>query len=205
MKKWVLMLGVSFLCFSSFATDYEFADLDLYEVRENRRECMAYTNHTIKYYGKGLSSLVNCIAYNIDKGVKPICEEENLAKEELERSNDENYTYELNIYLSVLENQKQDFVDDIYKLSERVFKICDEREAFFDEINKELGVDDWLSVALGYSVNNRYQKDCESFYKAMNNKETVYLDLKECEFSRFNHRLGNLYLLLLKMFRNNSA
>ena len=34
------------------------------------------------------------------------------------------------------------------------------------------------------------------------NKETFYLHLKECEF-RFNHRQDNLYLLLLKMFRNN--
>ena len=34
------------------------------------------------------------------------------------------------------------------------------------------------------------------------NKETFYLHLKECEF-RFNNRYKNLYLLLLKMFRNN--
>ena len=33
-------------------------------------------------------------------------------------------------------------------------------------------------------------------------KKTFYLHLKECEF-RFNHRQENLYLLLLKMFRNN--
>ncbi|MCY4127637.1 MAG: IS1595 family transposase [Gammaproteobacteria bacterium] len=33
-------------------------------------------------------------------------------------------------------------------------------------------------------------------------KRTFYLHLKECEF-RFNHRQDNLYLLLLKMCRNN--
>ena len=38
-------------------------------------------------------------------------------------------------------------------------------------------------------------------FKGMN-KETFYLHLKECEF-RFNNRHNNLYLLLLKMFRNN--
>ena len=32
-------------------------------------------------------------------------------------------------------------------------------------------------------------------------KKTFYLHLKECEF-RFNHRQDNLYLLLLKIFRN---
>ena len=34
------------------------------------------------------------------------------------------------------------------------------------------------------------------------NKRTFYLHLKECEF-RFNHRHDNLYLLLLKMIKNN--
>ena len=33
-------------------------------------------------------------------------------------------------------------------------------------------------------------------------KRIFYLHLKECEF-RFNHRQENLYMLLLKMFRNN--
>ena len=32
-------------------------------------------------------------------------------------------------------------------------------------------------------------------------RRTFYLHLKECEF-RFNHRQDNLYLLLLKIFRN---
>ena len=33
-------------------------------------------------------------------------------------------------------------------------------------------------------------------------KNSLYLHLKECEF-RFNNRHNNLYLLLLKMVRNN--
>ena len=34
------------------------------------------------------------------------------------------------------------------------------------------------------------------------NKDTFYLHLKECEF-RFNYRKNNLYMLLLKIIRNN--
>ena len=38
MKKWILTLGVSFLCFSSFATDYELGSLACVHFEEVEEE-----------------------------------------------------------------------------------------------------------------------------------------------------------------------
>ena len=169
MKKWVLMLGVNFLCFSSFATDFELPEIDkmgLDEVRENRKECATYTNHTIKMENSPLfrllSPVLNCFAYNIDYGLEPICEAENLAKEELERSNDEGYTDALESYLDDLENQKKDFID-IIKLHDGM--LCDE---FGDDVD-EIGESQVRSLI---KTGNRVAllKDCERVSKVMESK-----------------------------------
>ena len=52
MKKWGLMLGVSFLCFSSFATDYEFGSgtcIDFEVTEENYNNKKSTTNDKLGY------------------------------------------------------------------------------------------------------------------------------------------------------------
>ena len=174
MKKWGLMLGVSFLCFSSFATDFELPEIDkmgLDEVRENRKECATYTNHTIKMENSPLfrllSPVLNCFAYNIDYGLEPICEAENLAKEELERSNDEGYTDALESYLDDLENQKKDFIDVIYKLHNGI--LCDEfGDEFGDDVD-EIG-ESQVSRSLITGSRVALLKDCERVPQVMVSK-----------------------------------
>ena len=62
-----------------------------------------------------------------------------------------------------------------------------------------------------FAKGKRHINGIESFWSYAKNrllkfngipKSTFYLHLKECEF-RFNHRSENIYLLLLKMFREN--
>ena len=177
MKKWVVMLGVSFLCFSSFATDFELPEIDKMgfdKVQENRKECATYMNHTIKvenpFFNLSRPTL-NCFAYNIDYGLEPICELENLAKEELERSNDEDYTDALESYLDDLENQKKDFIDVIYNLYDGIFNVCAALDKGLNEFDKEVMNEfDKELESSTILVASRLVKECKHVYRVMESK-----------------------------------
>ena len=157
-------------------TDFDFPeieDLGLDEIRENRKECYKYTNHTAKhtlFRDKALfTPIVNCIAYNIDYGLEPICEAENRAKEELKRSNDDDYTDAIEEYLDDLEDQKFDFIEDIFDVADDFEDVCDDLE---DEISKEVNEigERWVRSLAKAGTRLALVKDCERVSKVMINK-----------------------------------
>ena len=86
-------------------------EIGLDEIRENKDDCGNYENHTSKSLFLGdkspLNRTVNCIAYNIDKGLKPLCDLEKEVKEELKSTRDSRKEEALEIYLNDIENEKE--------------------------------------------------------------------------------------------------
>ena len=158
-------------------TEFDFPDikdLGLDEVRKNRKNCASYKNHTLKNHileDKALfNSIVNCMAYSIDKGLDPICEAELQAKEELERSNSEAYTEAIEDYLDVLEEQKGDFIDDIRVLSDEFFELCEgDLAGWIDEEIDKSNSSLKRAILKGFD-NIAVTGDCRRVYRAMDSK-----------------------------------
>ena len=158
-------------------TEFDFPEienLDLDEIRKNKKTCSNYDNHTVQHPLLGsvaiLNFAVNCIAYGIDKGLEPICEAEARAKEELDRSNDDDYTEALENYLENLENQKDDFIDDISEIADEFYDLCrDFEDEGKDEVNDTVS-EGWARKGLNILFRTVAIKDCERTYKVMDSK-----------------------------------
>ena len=163
-------------------------DIGLDEVR-NKEGCSDYENHTAKsvFLGENsyLNSIVNCIAYNIDKGLKPVCEQEELAREELDKTRDDRYAEEIEVYLEELEYEKELFIDHIYELADPIYKQCGDME---DEIDKDI---DRQTNAFGRAVlrlgsDVLFNSECRRVYRVMESKANLAcIDL---DFRSSRHR-----------------
>ena len=105
------------------------------KIRESldQGSCSDYENNVhVSILGKNswLKPLSNCIAYNIDKGLKPLCELEENVKDSLGNSRDEEA---LEDYLILIEEEKEAFLDYIYEISDEIYEFCGDIEDLYDQ------------------------------------------------------------------------
>ena len=152
---------------------------DLNEVRENKDECSNYENHTSRSVFLGKNSwanpIVNCIAYNVDNGLKPLCEAEELAKEALSKTRDDYYAEEIEIYLDELEYEKELFVDYIYDLADPVYDYCaNVEDVIDDEIDEIRDSNSRIAGTLvGLGADVLINSECRRIYRVMESKANL--------------------------------
>jgi len=160
------------------------------EVRENKEGCKDYTNHTSRSPVWGNKSpfnpVVNCIAYNIDMGLKPICEQIEATRAELNKSgHDPRYQEEIEIYLQTLEEERALSVEYIYELSDPVYEACGDFEDFLDDETDNIGSNFLRTLGKGAS-DVFLNSECRRLYRVMEGKAN--LSCGNIDFSSFNRR-----------------
>jgi len=158
-------------------TRYEIPDIreiGLNEVREStKKNCETYENHASRSIILGKDSpfnaVVNCIAYNIDKGLKPVCDIEKEVREELDNERNSRRQEELEIYLEDIEAEKALFVDHIYDIADPVYESCADIEDHLDDeidnINSGIGRALW-----GFVSDAAFNSECRRIYRVMESK-----------------------------------
>lgn len=148
-------------------------EIGLDEIRENKDVCKDYENHTSKSLVLGenspLNPVVNCIAYNIDKGLKPLCDLEKEVREELNNTRNDREAEELDIYLQDIEVEKELFVDHIYDIADPIYDFCEDVEDDIDDKVDE--IDNGIARALtGAIADLTVNAECRRVYRVMESK-----------------------------------
>ena len=148
-------------------------EIGLDEIRENKDGCINYENHTSKSLVFGDNSpfnpIVNCIAYNIDKGLKPLCDLEKEVKEKLNSTRDRREEEELEIYLDDIGIEKELFIDHIYEIADPVYDYCEDFEDDLDDEIDEVG-NSFLRGLLGAATDLTINSECRRIYRVMESK-----------------------------------
>jgi len=159
-------------------TEFEIPDIGeigLDEIRASREEdCENYTNHTSQSLVLGDNSpfnpVVNCIAYNIDKGLKPLCELEKDVREQLEKTRDNRKEEELELYLDQIEVEKDQFIDYIYGISDPIYDACaDLEDSIDDKIDDKIDSRAWRALT-GTFFGLTFNSECHRIYRVMESK-----------------------------------
>jgi len=162
-------------------------EIGLEEVRNNKDKCQDYTNHTSRSVFLGEVSwanpIVNCIAYNIDKGLKPLCEQEERAKEELRETRDDRYAEEIEAFLSELEDEKELFVDHIYELADPIYDSCEDME---DQIETRYIKNRVAKTSYNLLGDILVNSECRRIYRVMESKAN--LACVNLDFRSFNKK-----------------
>ena len=165
-------------------TDFEIPDIKdigLNEIRKNKDECKNYENHSSKsvlYGDKSIvNEVINCIAYNIDKGVKPLCELEKSVKAEYDRTRDDRKKEELEIVLNQIEVEKDIFVESLEDIYEPAHKLCKSIEGSIgNKIKKDANKN--FKFILDSVADFTINTECKRLYRVVDSKAAlVCIDL----------------------------
>ena len=147
----------------------------------NQENCSNYENNMhVSLLGENswLKPLSNCVAYNIDKGLAPICKLEEEAKDILAHTDNRDGEELLEEFLLVVEEEKAGFVDYISEILDNAYTICDDIKNLVEDER-----DYWkrrssntdsaiyrLNAKTMKSLGNTSDTECQSFYRSVDIK-----------------------------------
>ena len=148
----------------------------------DQESCSDYSN-TVHVSALGKISparpIANCIAYNIDKGLKPLCELERDARDILDETDDRDDRDALDEYLVIVEEEKDIFLDYIYEISDIFYDTCGDIDDYLDNEYKswedptdktfERMGKRFLQLGLEVSVSG----ECKSLYRSIDYKARI--------------------------------
>ena len=114
-----------------------------------------------------LRPLSNSVAYNIDKGLAPICELEEQAKEILSQTIDTTYISLLNNFLTYSQEAKNEIMASIDRNTTLIYQRCYPLESLLKEEGKiEEGTEITGDHIIAYSI----QAECQSLFRSLDFK-----------------------------------
>ena len=160
--------------------DFEIPDIiDLDEIRDDEK-CQDYVNHTSQSVILGdlsvLNPIVNCIAYYIDEGLKPLCALEEEVKEAVERERNDRKREELEAVLNQIENEKDNHLDYLYDISDPVFETCGDVEDLLADVSDDIeGKNDKIyrrlaATLFNLGVNTSVNSECPRLYRVIESR-----------------------------------
>ena len=151
-------------------------EIGLDEIRKDKESCKNYDNHTSRSLVLGEKSpfnpIVNCIAYNIDKGIKPLCDLEKDVRSELDKTRDDYKARELEYYLDEIEAEKELFIDYIYALADPIYDTCADIEEDFADYTDKIKDDNkfLFGTVVDFAVDVTINSECRRVYRVMDSK-----------------------------------
>lgn len=157
----------------------------------NNKKCHEYENHTSHniFLGKHspLNPVVNCVAYNIDEGLKPLCEVEKNVEEEIKREKNDRRKEELELFLEQAKDAKANYLDHLYEIADPIYDSCGDLEDELDEVTDKIkGKNDFAGVLYSLTTEVVINSDCRRLYNVIDSK--VNLACSGIRFSSFRRR-----------------
>ena len=158
-------------------------------ISKAKKNCKDYKTSFFSVLGKHSLTrpIANCIAKAIDEGLKPLCEDEQKAKELLryyERKDNEAGIAETEEYLADLEELKYETTDEIYYMADIVYDQCEEWEE-----DQEQGIedeDDTLQKFLRRAGKFLTASECGGLRRSIDHKARTVC--KNLDFSKLKNR-----------------